>query len=117
MLKKMAYPGSYYDYAGFEAWLSDCSAEGLRLEKFSSIGALPVFQETQRHRMRYFVLPDLKKNGDCPIQFYAEQGWNHVVSRNGEFHIFETDDPWAVKPKVGIEESDWNRKETPENSV
>ena len=32
MLKKIAYPGSYYDYAGFEAWLSDRSAEGMRLE-------------------------------------------------------------------------------------
>lgn len=110
MLKKIAYPGSYYDYAGFEAWLSDRSAEGMRLESFSSIGMLPVFRKTQPRRVRYFVLPDLKKKGDCPVQLYAEQGWNHVVSRNGEFHIFETEDPWAVKPKVEFEESDWNRK-------
>lgn len=111
MPKKIPYPGSYYDCVGFECWLNDRSAEGLRLKGFTLVGHLPTFHEEEPRRVRYYIEPDFDQyTPEQAEKAYTDLGWKYLDEYRGICLIYESDDPWAVKPRKQFEERDWNKK-------
>ena len=111
MSKKISYSGSYYDCTGFERWLNDRSSEGLRLKDFTLFGKIPLFEETEPNQVYYYVEPDFDQyTSEQAENAYTDLGWKYLGERRGACLIYESEDPWAIKPRKQFESSDQNKK-------
>ena len=105
--KRRFLPIEPYEVDALESWLSDCSAEGLFLEKLNTIFA--TFAQKEPHRMVYRLIPKKDKDSYIPERqeaaLYEEPGWKFIASLSRYFFIYAAEEGTAEIYTDPIEES------------
>ena len=83
-------PVEPYEISALESWLSDQSAEGLRLIDLNTFWG--VFEQGEPHRLQYHMEPkDPSYNTEPPLsqkENYQEKGWHFLCSFSRFFYVF-----------------------------
>lgn len=108
------YPGSYYDVAGLEKWLTQMAKLGMRLEpQYESAESL-LFRQDEPAYVRFLLIPDIRnqdKRTDAELAaLYADRGWRFICRIQGQVMVYETEDLWAVRPPIPLTQEDYDRK-------
>lgn len=100
-------PCAACDVDCMETWLSEMALEGLFLTKDGFFCGFGIFQQGQARRVRYRFVPAAKRpsiwdaNNGQPEEYERSlrerYGWEYLTPL-GDFHIYQTEDPYTVDP-------------------